>query len=132
MQDSFDEELELELDDDRLDALAGDERRRSPPAANPGQFGRCQMQTETSVTHSLAVEGASSPSSSAAPIPGLVWAFRIHADGSPEALAADQPIPFAHDGLLWLHLNLADARTLQWLAKSDLDLPAPARALLLS
>src|SRR5207253_540663 len=39
---------------------------------------------------------------------------------------------FPHDGLLWLHLNLADARTLQWLAKTDLDVPAPARALLLS
>jgi zinc transporter len=34
--------------------------------------------------------------------------------------------------LLWLHLNLADARALQWLTKTDLDVPASARALLLS
>ena len=67
-----------------------------------------------------------------APIPGLVWAFRIHADGSPEALAVDQPIALSHDGLLWLHFNLADARALQWLSPANLDVPAQARALLLS
>jgi zinc transporter len=90
------------------------------------------MQAEAPVVHTLTVDDALSPPNPSAAIPGLVWAFRIHADGSPESLAVDQPISFSHDGLLWLHLNLADARTLQWLAKADLDIPAPARGLLLS
>jgi len=68
----------------------------------------------------------------ASPIPGLVWAFRIHSDGVPEMLAVDQPIPFSHDGLLWLHFNLADARALQWLTPVNLQIPAQAIALLLS
>ena len=51
---------------------------------------------------------------------------------APEALPIDQPIPFSHDGLLWLHFNLADARALQWLTPANLDVPAQARALLLS
>jgi zinc transporter len=90
------------------------------------------MQAETSVANCPVVEGAFSPPSPSAAIPGLVWAFRIHSDGSPEALPADRPISFSHDGLLWLHLNLADARTLQWLASADLGIPAQSRALLLS
>jgi zinc transporter len=61
-------------------------------------------------------------------MPGLVWAIRFSADGAAEELAPDQPIA-SHDGLLWLHFNLADARTSDWL-KSHLDLPAPARKLL--
>lgn len=65
-------------------------------------------------------------------VPGLVWAFRVGADGAPEALPIDQPVPFAHDGLLWLHFNLADARARQWLGSADLDLPLAARTLLLS
>jgi zinc transporter len=65
-------------------------------------------------------------------IPGLVWAFRIHADGRPEALAVDQPIALSHDGILWLHFNLADARALQWLSPDHLQVPAQVRALLLS
>jgi zinc transporter len=70
--------------------------------------------------------------SSQGPVPGLVWAFRVHSDGGAEALPIDAPIPFGHDGLLWLHLNLADARSLQWLASADLGMPVPARELLLS
>src|SRR4029453_6464508 len=66
------------------------------------------------------------------PVPGLVWAFRIHSDGAPEMLALDQPIPFSHDGLLWLHFNLADARALQWLTSATLQVPAQGRGLLLS
>jgi zinc transporter len=62
----------------------------------------------------------------------LVWAFRIHSDGSPEALPVSDPIPFTRDGLLWLHFNLTDARALQWLASADLQAPAQARSLLLS
>jgi zinc transporter len=34
--------------------------------------------------------------------------------------------------LLWLHLNLADGRALQWLASGALEIPAPARTRLLS
>jgi zinc transporter len=71
-------------------------------------------------------------SSSWGPIPGLVWAFRIHADGSPEPLPIEQPIERTHDGLLWLHLNLADSRALQWLAAVEMPISSPARTLLLS
>lgn len=85
------------------------------------------MQTETTIANDrLRSSGAT------APIPGLVWAFRIHSDGSPEILPVDQPIAFAHDGLLWLHFNLADARALQWLTPANLQVPAQARTLLLS
>jgi zinc transporter len=61
-------------------------------------------------------------------LPGLVWAFRFSADGATRELAVDQPV-LSHDGWLWLHFNLADARTCDWL-KSHLDLPASARKLL--
>src|SRR6195256_1731226 len=90
------------------------------------------MQAETSVAE--AVTGADTARSpiATAPIPGLVWAFRIHSDGSSEPQAIDRPIALAHDGLLWLHFNLADARALQWLASADLRAPTQARALLLS
>ena len=44
-------------------------------------------------------------------LPGLVWAFRFHADGTVEELAAGQPVLDRRDGLLWLHFNLADAGT---------------------
>jgi len=63
-------------------------------------------------------------------VPGLVWAFRLHEDGRPEALPVDAPPAFVHDGKLWLHFNLADSRAREWLA--TLHLPAPARELLLS
>jgi zinc transporter len=59
-----------------------------------------------------------------------VWAFRLHSDGSAEALPVDMPIPFTHDGRLWLHFNLADARARDWLAVADI--PAMARELLIS
>lgn len=63
-------------------------------------------------------------------IAGLVWAFRLHSDGSAEALPVDQPIAFGHDGRLWLHFNLTDARARPWIASSQL--PPLARELLLS
>ncbi|BAR61227.1 hypothetical protein NK6_8077 [Bradyrhizobium diazoefficiens] len=63
-------------------------------------------------------------------IPGLVWAFRLHSDGSAEALPIDRPIEFSHDGRLWLHFNLTDARARPWIAASTL--PPLARELLLS
>jgi zinc transporter len=65
-------------------------------------------------------------------IPGLVWAFRIHADGRPETLPVDAPIDINRDGLLWLHLNLADARATQWIAQAALPVPDQARAILMS
>ena len=57
------------------------------------------------------------PASDLAPaIPGLVWAFRLHNDGSAEPLPTDTPIELGHDGRLWLHFNLTDARARSWLA----------------
>ena len=64
------------------------------------------------------------------PVPGLVWAFRLHSDGSAEPQSIDKPIEFTHDGRLWLHFNLTDARARQWLGA--LAVPALARELLLS
>jgi len=71
-------------------------------------------------------------SASSAVIPGLVWAFRVHADGRSEPLDVEQPVDIRGDGLLWLHFNLADIRAEQWLVASPLDLPGPAKALFLS
>jgi zinc transporter len=71
-----------------------------------------------------------SPAIDAGVIPGLVWAFRLHRDGSAEPIPVDAPIHVSHDGRLWLHFNLADARTRPFLA--SLQLAAPARDLLLS
>jgi zinc transporter len=90
------------------------------------------MQPETSLAHVPGADQTVRSSSSFAPIPGLVWAFRIHSDGIPEALPVSEPISFTHDGLLWLHFNLTDARAMQWLAAADLQAPAQARGLLLS
>jgi zinc transporter len=61
-------------------------------------------------------------------IPGLVWAFHIHADGSSEPLAVDQPVEARHDGWLWLHFNLVDQRVGNWL--TSIDIPPVAAALL--
>lgn len=63
-------------------------------------------------------------------IPGLVWAFRLHGNGSAEPLPIDTPLEFSHDGRLWLHFNLTDARTRAWLG--TIQLPPLARDLLLS
>ena len=90
------------------------------------------MQAETSVADALTSDNAARSPNATAPIPGLVWAFRIRSDGSSESLPIDKPIAPAHDGLLWLHFNLADARALQWLTSAGLQAPAQARALLLS
>src|SRR5882757_3239793 len=65
-----------------------------------------------------------------AAIPGLVWAFRLHSDGRAELLPINVPIEFTHDGRLWLHFNLTDARARSWLAATDI--PSLARELLLS
>ena len=89
------------------------------------------MSPDGSAVHALTGD-ASASANAVAPIPGLVWAFRIHADGSSEALPVGAPISFRHDGLLWLHFNLIDGQALHWLAAADLQIPAQARQLLLS
>jgi zinc transporter len=76
-------------------------------------------------------EGVGAPLSDyASVVPGLVWAFRLHSDGSAESLPIDAPIEFSHDGRLWLHCNLTDARARQWLAAAEI--PSLARELLVS
>jgi zinc transporter len=74
--------------------------------------------------------GAAPVSDAGAGIPGLVWAFRLHSDGSAEPLPINVPIELGHDGRLWLHFNLTDARTRPWLAAASI--PQLARDLLLS
>jgi zinc transporter len=61
-------------------------------------------------------------------VPGLVWAFRIHDDGSAEPLPVDQPIQDYRDGWVWVHLNLTDVRTSSWLDTTGL--PATALSVL--
>jgi len=39
-------------------------------------------------------------------LPGLLWAFRFHPDGSSEELPSDRPIVSRMDGWLWLHFDL--------------------------
>jgi zinc transporter len=90
------------------------------------------MRADTSVADAIAASDTARSPLMSAPVPGLVWAFRIHSDGTPESLPIDQPIPLSHDGLLWLHFNLADARALQWLTTANFQVPALARGLLLS
>jgi zinc transporter len=63
-------------------------------------------------------------------VPALVWAFRIQEDGSAQPLPVDEPIDNRRDGWLWLHLNLADARAIQWLREADL--PAGGLAVLIA
>jgi zinc transporter len=64
-------------------------------------------------------------------LPGLVWAFRFHADGMPEELAVDQPIDDRLDGWLWLHFNPTDGQASQVL-KSFSQLPDSAMELLVA
>jgi zinc transporter len=63
-------------------------------------------------------------------VPALVWAFRISEDGTSLSLPVDQPVSERPNSWLWLHLNLADARALQWLRESEL--PAAGIAMLLA
>ena len=53
-------------------------------------------------------------------VPGLIWAFHILEDGTASPLAVDQPIGGDQDGWLWLHLDLANVRTAQWLRSAAL------------
>jgi hypothetical protein len=45
----------------------------------------------------------------AEPLPGLVSAFLIDADGVVEELDVDQPVRSSPGEFLWLHFNLANA-----------------------
>lgn len=54
-------------------------------------------------------------------IPGLLWGFRIHADGTADPLAAEQPISNRHDGWLWLHFDLSNLRAIEWIRQADLS-----------
>jgi zinc transporter len=63
----------------------------------------------------------------AAQVPGLLWGFRIHDDGTADPLPLDQPIDHRHDGWLWLHLDLSNLRAIEWISKSS-GLPPPAIA----
>jgi len=64
------------------------------------------------------------------PIPGLVWAFHIHDNGSVEDLPADKPVAARREGWRWLHLDLANGLTKQWLKSAEL--PAAGVTTLLS
>lgn len=66
-------------------------------------------------------------------LPGLVFAFRIAADGAAVELDADRPVDMAlaEGDWLWLHFNVADARACRWMTAAA-DIPAPARALLVA
>ncbi|AMN41576.1 CorA family divalent cation transporter [Rhodoplanes sp. Z2-YC6860] len=63
-------------------------------------------------------------------IPGLVWAFHIHDDGSAEQLPVDKPVASNHEGWRWLHLDLANVQTRHWLG--SMDLPSAGLATLLT
>ena len=75
-------------------------------------------------------DNAASPGAAPAIIPGLVWAFRIHPDGTADELDVAHSLDEQHDGWLWLHFNLADTRSRIWLADAP-GLPDQARAALL-
>jgi zinc transporter len=74
---------------------------------------------------------ASATSRNRQSLPGLVWAFRFHADGTIEELAVDDPIKDYRDGRLWLHFHLTDQDASRSLA-SLADLPQSARESLIA
>lgn len=63
-----------------------------------------------------------------APVPGLIWAFRIGPDGAAHSGPDGTFAPELHDGWTWLHLDLTDSRALQWIGGTAL--PPPAKTLL--
>jgi len=65
-------------------------------------------------THPFEAHSAPARADDIGVVPGLVWAFRIHDNGTAEALPVDKPIASHHDGWLWLHLNLADVGAAGW------------------
>lgn len=63
-------------------------------------------------------------------VPGLVWVFQVHEDGTAVPLDPDSEIENPHGGWLWLHFNLSDSRAVQWLANFS-PLSEQAREVLL-
>jgi len=78
-----------------------------------------------------AVAGAKSQASGEL-LPGLVWAFRFHGDGSSEELAVDKPIVDHLDGWLWLQFDLPAGHAPLQIPKSVSRLPAAAMELLVA
>jgi len=66
------------------------------------------------------------------PFPGFIWAYRFRGDGIAERLnpEAIESVLQAGDGWVWLHLNLANVRALDWL-QSAAPIPDEARTLFL-
>ena len=62
-------------------------------------------------------------------LPGLIKAFLFGPNGTAEEIPVDQPISGHGDGLLWLHLNLADRSALEAIG-ALVDLPQAAREML--
>lgn len=67
----------------------------------------------------------------AAPLPGLVSAFRVGADGVAEQLNIDKPIHAGDGEFLWLHFNLTNALACAQLRTLS-DIPAEAIHLLVT
>jgi zinc transporter len=65
------------------------------------------------------------------PLPGLVSAFLFRPGSAPEELPVDRPLPHRPDGWLWLHFNLADARSCPFL-RTIPDFPARAIEVLIA
>ena len=78
-------------------------------------------------------DGAAAVQTDAAP--GLVWAFRVRADGTADELtecaAPSNADAISGDGWLWMHFNLADARVRPYL-REHAAIPARAVELLLT
>lgn len=64
------------------------------------------------------------------PFPGFIWAYRFRGDGAPEKLNPEKldAALEAGEGWIWLHLNLANVRALEWIA-SDAPIPKEAKLL---
>ncbi|MCX5493434.1 magnesium transporter CorA [Kaistia dalseonensis] len=66
------------------------------------------------------------------PFSGIIWAYRFDAAGHARKVGLDEPVaPFDEgDGFLWLHLDLIDRLTRDWVEKRS-GLPQSARQALL-
>ena len=62
-------------------------------------------------------------------LPGLIWAFLFHPDGSSVELPADRPIAGHMDGWVWLHFDLPEGEVPQ-IPGSLSKMPPPAMELL--
>lgn len=72
------------------------------------------------------------PPPSGRPPSGVIWLYRFDAAGRASARPVDEPFELfdPNDGFLWLHLDLVDRLTRDWIDKTS-GLPAGARAALL-